>query len=147
MKLTICGSIAFYDEMEQVQKQLQALGHEVKIPPMQFADEQGNMISTKEFYKQRKSEGDIPSWVWQRKAEAIRWHFEKVAWGDAIVVLNYLKNEIPNYIGANTLLEMGLAFYLHKKIFLLNDIPEMSYKEEIFGMLPQVIHGDFLQIQ
>ena len=41
---------------------------------------------------------------------------------------------------------MGLAFYLKKKIFLLNDIPEMSFKEEILGMKPIVINNDLSKI-
>ncbi len=52
------------------------------------------------------------------------------------------KNGIKNYIGANTLLEMGLAFHLNKKIFLLNPVPEISYKEEILGMKPIVLNGN-----
>ena len=32
MKITVCGSIAFYAEMEEVQEKLHALEHEVKIP-------------------------------------------------------------------------------------------------------------------
>jgi hypothetical protein len=64
-----------------------------------------------------------------------------------VLILNYSKKEIANYIGANTLIEMGLAFYLHKKIFLLNPIPEISYKEEILAMKPIVINGDLNKIE
>jgi hypothetical protein len=60
--------------------------------------------------------------------------------------LNYDKNNVKGYIGANTLLEMGLAFHLRKKIFLLNRIPEIGYKEEILGMGPFVIDGDLGKI-
>ena len=69
-------------------------------------------------------------------------HFEKVAWAEAVLILNYDKNNIKNYIGPNTLIEMALALYLGKKIFLLNPIPEMNYKEEILGVMPIVINGD-----
>lgn len=81
-------------------------------------------------------------WIWDRKAEAIRNHFDKVVWSDAILVLNHSKKDISNYIGANTLLEMGLAFHYKKPIYLLNPIPEVSYKEEILGMKPVIINGD-----
>lgn len=40
-------------------------------------------------------------------------------------------------------LEMGLAFHLGKKIFLLNPIPDISYQEEMFGIRPTVLSGDF----
>jgi hypothetical protein len=76
----------------------------------------------------------------------MHWHFDKVEWSDAILVLNYCKNGVDNYIGANTLLEMGLAFHLNKNIYLLNEIPELSYKEEILGMFPIVINNDLAKI-
>lgn len=146
MNITICGSIAFYNEMLQIQKKLELLGHQVKLPPFQVKDENGNMIPVKEYYAKRKAEADSTSWVWERKEEAMRLHFQKVEWCDSVLVLNYDKNNVPNYIGANTLLEMGLAFHLNKKIFLLNDIPEISYKEEILGMKPRGINQDLTKI-
>lgn len=146
MKITICGSIAFYDEMLDIKGKLEQLGHQVKLPPFEIKDENGNMISVKEYYSRRKSETDDMSWIWDRKEEAMRLHFQKVEWSEAVLILNHDKNNIPNYIGANTLLEMGLAFHLNKKLFLLNDIPEMNYKEEILGMKPLVINGDLTKI-
>ncbi|MBU1131694.1 hypothetical protein KKC32_00345 [Patescibacteria group bacterium] len=147
MKITICGSVAFFDEMNEAQKNLEELGHEVKLPPFEIADESGKMISVKEYYERRKAETDDDSWIWERKEAAMRLHFQKVEWSDAVLILNFDKNEIPNYIGANTLLEMGLAFHLNKKIFLLNDLPEISYKEEILGMRPIVIFQDLKKIE
>ncbi len=146
MKVTICGSIAVYDEMLENKNKLEQLGHEVKLPPFEIKDENGNMIPVKEYYTRRKAETDDNSWVWDRKEQAMRAHFDKVAWSDAILVLNYDKNNIANYIGANTLMEIGLAFHLNKQIYLLNDIPEISYREEILGMKPVIINQDLLKI-
>lgn len=139
MKITLCGSIAFFDEMQNVQKELEELGHEVKLPPSTIINDSGNAIPVKEYYAMRKSAVSDNGWIWDKKEEAMRNHFDKVEWSDAILVLNYSKNGIDNYIGANTLLEMGLAFHLKKPIYLLNPIPEISYKEEIIGMKPEVI--------
>lgn len=147
MKITLCGSIAVYDEMLEINNKLEQLGHEVKLPPFEVKDENGNMVPVKEYYAKRKSETNNSSWVWDRKEQAMRFHFQKVEWSEAILVLNYDKNGVSNYVGANTLLEMGLAFYLNKKIFLLNDIPEISYKEEILGMKPIVINQDLEKIK
>lgn len=146
MKITLCGSIAFYDEMLDVKNQLENLGHEIKLPPFEIKDENGNMIPVKEYYARRKAETDDTSWVWEAKKEAMKMHFEKVEWSDAVLILNYDKNDIANYVGANTLLEMGLAFHLNKRVFLLNDIPEISYKEEILGMKPEIINRDLTRI-
>jgi len=142
MKMTLCGSIAFFDQMLDAKKQLEALGHEVKLPPTEVPDEDGNLIPVAKYYELRKTVTDDTSWIWERKEEAMRNHFDKVAWSDAILVCNYDKKGISGYIGANTLLEMGLAMYLRKPIYLLNQIPEIDYKEEILGMRPIVINQD-----
>lgn len=142
MKLTICGSIAFYKEMLETKNRLEALGLEVLLPPSHIQTVSGETITVEEYYRLRKSITDDDSWIWDNKEIAMRAHFDKIAASDSILVLNYPKNGIAGYIGANTLLEMGLAFYLHKPIYLLNPLPEISYKEEILGMKPIVIGGD-----
>jgi hypothetical protein len=146
MKITLCGSIAFIDEMDAVRRELESMGHEVQMPPLEIVDGDGKMIPVKEYYAIRKAASDDHAWIWNRKAEAMRWHFDKIVWSDVILVCNYDKNGVANYIGANTLLEMGLAFHLKKPIYLLNSIPEISYKEEILGMWPIVIDGNLEKI-
>ena len=146
MKITICGSIAFFDQITEVKAELEKMGHVVDIPPREVEDEQGNLISVKAYYELRKSSGEDAIWVWEKKKEAMLMHFDKVAWADAILVANYEKNEIPGYIGANTLIEMGLALYLGKKIYLLYQLPKINYSEEILGMHPIVIEGDLKKI-
>ncbi len=147
MKITLCGSIAFYDQMLDVKQHLEKLGHEIQLPPLQVKDEQGNLISVKKYYELRKAEASGKSWIWDRKKEAMTAHFDKIVWSDAILVLNYDKNNVGGYIGANTLIEMGVALHLSKPIFLLKGIPEISYKEEIFGMNPYVINDDLALIK
>ena len=76
----------------------------------------------------------------------IRMHFDKIANSDAILVVNLEKNGIKNYIGGNTFAEIMLAFYLKKKIFLLNPIPTdeklSSIKNEIEVVKPIILNGD-----
>lgn len=142
MKITLCGSTAFYDEMLDIKEKLELMGNEVKLPPIEVKDGDGNMIPIKEYYRRRKVASEDEKWIWDRKSEAIMWHFEKINWSDVILVLNYDKNDIIGYVGGNTLMEIGIAFFLGKKIYLLNQIPEISYKEEIIGMKPIIINGD-----
>ncbi len=146
MKITISGSIAFFDEMLETQSKLEALGHEIRLPPSEIIDRNGKPIPVKAYYAMRKTADATDTWVWNRKAQAIHDHFNKVIWADSILVLNYDKNGVLNYIGANTLLEMGVAFHYGKKIFLLKPIPEISYKEEILGMHPIVIDENLSSI-
>ena len=146
MKITICGSIAFYDKMLEIKRELEELKHEVDLPPFEIKDDKGRMIPVLEYYRIRKSETSDDSWVWNEKERAIRNHFDKIVWADVILVVNYDKNNVPGYIGGNTFLEMGIAFFLKKKIFLLNPIPEVSYREEILGMKPIVINNSLNEI-
>ncbi|MBI4128083.1 MAG: hypothetical protein HY459_03360 [Parcubacteria group bacterium] len=96
--------------MGHARKALEALGHEVKLPPSEVMDENGRAIPAKEYYALKKKASIDERWIWERKGEEMRMHFDKVLWADAVLILNYDKNGIPHYIGANTLLEMGLAF-------------------------------------
>ena len=146
MKITLCGSIALYDKMLTVKEQLVKLGHSVDLPPHEVPTADGTMIPVKEYYSIRHRATASDVWVWERKAQAIREHFKKVSASDAILVINNSKNGVDGYIGANTLLEMGLAFYLNKKIFLVNPIPKMQYTEEILALKPIVLKGDLTLI-
>ena len=67
MKITICGSIAFIDEMARVKNELQEEGYAVEIPPLEIHGKDGKMISVKDYYAIRKSAKDGEVWVWQEK--------------------------------------------------------------------------------
>lgn len=141
MKITLCGSIAFIDEMTALKNELKLLGHDVKMPPIEI-ELNGKLIPVKDYYAIRKQASDTDEYVWQKKAEAMHNHFDKVVWSDAVLVVNPDKNGIASYIGANTLLEMGLAFHLKKPIYLYQSLPDMSYTEEILGMQPIAMYAD-----
>jgi len=133
--------------MLEVKEKLGSMNHEVKIPPTNIKDENGNMIPVQKYYELRKQESNDDSWIWDEKEKAMRNHFYKVVWSDAVLVLNYEKKGIKGYVGANTLHEIGLAFHLGKSIYFLNGIPEISYKEEILGMKPIILNRDLEKIR
>lgn len=133
--------------MLEARKALEDLKHEIKMPPEYVDDGKGGEIFVKDRYREYKEIVDDESVIWKTREEAMRNHNEKIVWSDAILVLNLDKNDIAGYIGANTLMEMGLAFHLKKPIYLLNQIPDISYREEILGMHPIVINGDFSKMQ
>ncbi|MQY79278.1 MAG: hypothetical protein GH151_08830 [Bacteroidetes bacterium] len=79
---------------------------------------------------------------------AIREFWNAMQDADAVLVLNYDKNGIQNYVGGNTLMEIGFAHVLNQKIFMLNPIPEMPYcKTEIEAVKPIILNGDFSKIK
>jgi hypothetical protein len=118
MKIVISGSISFYKEIVSLGEQLRGLGHEVHVP----APEADGRVA------------------------AFRKHFEKIEWADTMLVANFDKNGVEGYIGGSVLMEMAVAFYLQKPMYALNDMPELSYKDELKVMNPIVIRGDLSKV-
>lgn len=154
MKITICGSIGFYKEMEEARDELVKLGYEVKIPELALeAPEQFGGDKKIYFGKFIEDNGGIDAFpagheIWSLKEGAIRDHYEKIDWADAILVINEEKRGIPGYVGGNTLIEIGVAFYLKKAIYIMNTVSsKLSYKQEILGMKPIMLHGDLSRIK
>lgn len=153
MKITICGSIGFYKEMESARDELIKLGHEVKIPELALeASEEyggGKKVYFGQYIEQNGGIDAFPAGheIWNLKENAINDHFEKIEWCEAVLIINNEKRGVTGYIGGNTLIEIGLAFYLKKKIYILNHVSaELSYKQEIMGMKPVMLEGDFKRI-
>lgn len=149
MKITICGSISFFKEMESMRDQLLELGHEVKMPELALEAPQEFGVSKKMYFANYIEEnGGVDAFpvgheIWDLKEGAIRDHFKKIEWADAILIPNYKKHDVNGYVGGNTLMYIGVAFYLKKKIFVLNSIDSnLSYKQEILGMKPILLKDD-----
>ena len=142
MKITICGSIFFLEEMRVAKQILEKKGHEVRIPPNVITDVCKQPMSAETFYTRRKTASDSDWWVWECKAKAMQDHFDEVDWAEAILVLNFEKHGVAGYIGGSTLLEMGLAFRHKKPIYLHREIPDLPYREEILAMSPILTDGD-----
>ncbi len=80
--------------------------------------------------------------------DAIREFWNMMQGGDAVLVVNLDKHGIKNYIGGNTLMEIGFAHVLDQKIFLYNPIPEIPYyKSEIEAVRPLILNGDLAKIR
>lgn len=66
-----------------------------------------------------------------KRREAVK-HFTKITKSDAILVLNFTKNGVENYIGGAAFAEVAVATFLKKRVFLVNPIPiGMPYSEEL----------------
>lgn len=134
MIITICGSIKFFNQMIEVQKELERMGHTIFMPIQAdgvdyWSEDGASRVQAK------------------KKLELISEHMNKIEKSDAILVVNITKKEIENYIGANTFLEIGFAHYRDKKIYLLNPAPNQKYiEDEMLTMEPIVINGDLTKI-
>jgi hypothetical protein len=136
--ITICSSASFYQHAVDVQEQLEDMGYKVIIPAVATRmKESGDFEIT--HYKTWFGDSND----YHKKTALMRGHFAEIATGDAILVLNYEKHGTDNYIGGNVLMEMAIALYLNKPIFILNELPKVSgFLEEIIGLNPTLLHGD-----
>jgi len=149
MNIVICGSIDFTPKIKEIADILSDQGHKVDIPLTSQRIINGELI-LEDFLDEKKKNGDTcfrESALRKIQDDVIKHYYQKIADSDVILVLNLDKKGIPNYIGGNTFLEMGFAHVLNKKIYLYNNIPDISYTDEINTMKPIIIGGDLLKIK
>lgn len=139
MKIQICGSMTFAKQMREAKEKLEANGHTVTVPtntdyhindPLFVDNLQDNLRHCIE-------------------NDTIKENFNLVASADAILVLNHPKNNMDGYIGASTLMEIGIAHFLGKKIFLLHKIPSFDtvrWAHEVTIMQPIILQGNLNKI-
>uniref|UniRef100_UPI0032166709 hypothetical protein n=1 Tax=uncultured Draconibacterium sp. TaxID=1573823 RepID=UPI0032166709 len=144
MHIVICSSIDFTPQIEQVSLLLKEKGHTVDIPLTSRQIIAGE-LTLSEYLAEKSNAGESADR--KIKNDVIRGYFEKIKNADAILVLNFDKKGISNYIGGNTFLEMGFAHVLNKRIFLYNNIPEMLYTDELLAFNPDILHGDLSLIK
>lgn len=125
MKITLCGSMSAKELMSSARDQLETRGYEVDNPD--FAEDSLHVAFEQDVDKKR---GFIDQ------------HFAKIDTSDAILVVNDEKNGVANYIGGNTLMEMTYAYAHGLEVFVLGDVPDVSFRDEIRGMQPIVLGGN-----
>jgi len=144
MKIVICGSIEFTNEIKKVADELIKQNHQVDIPLTAQKILNGE-LTLEQFKEEKQRNGD--SAFRKMQDDVIKKYFDIINNSDAILILNIDKNNTKNYIGGNTFLEIGFAHVLNKKIYLYNEIPDMHYTDEIKAMQPIVLNGDLSKIR
>jgi len=143
MKIAICGSLNFTYEIKKIAEELKNLGFDVSMPLTSEKILRGE-FSLDEI-KSEKENGKFSERA--IKFDSIRKYWEIIKKSDAILVANFDKNNTKNYIGGNSFLEMGFAHILNKKIFLLNEIPDMIYTDELKAMQPIILNSVLSKIK
>lgn len=126
----------YTEKMLETKEKLDRLGHHAFVTDLHKAFAGKNSDEIEKIKIDQKNNKD-----------AIREFWRAMQGADAVLVLNLDKNGIKNYIGGNTLMEIGFAHVLDQKIFLYNPIPEIPFcKSEIEAMKPVIINGDLSKI-
>lgn len=134
MKICICCSLKFGDEVREIAKQLEALGHEVLLPNGVI-----NRLTEQPDFDPIRAKIDTDS---------CHKHTDKIREADAVLVCNYAKNGIENYIGANSFCEMFVAQYFNKPIYCLNPLPDQPYiNEELQSFGATILNGNLEKIK
>ena len=130
MIITICGSCTFAEDMGRAAEYLRKNGHEVYTP---------DPLVTEEWYQENHGREDFLAMkpVWTKN------HFKRIEKSDAVLILNNDKKGIEGYFGSNTLMELSVAFFLGKRVFLFNPIFENHpHYEELIAMDSTVLYGN-----
>jgi hypothetical protein len=136
MKIMILCSKYFYNKIPEIKEELEKAGHTIALP-------NSFDIPFKEEEMKKKSLEDHIKW----KGEMIKINKKNISPNDAVLVLNFDKNDEANYIGGATFLEVYESFDMNKKIFFYNPLPDNKYfKDELVGMNPIIINKDLSKI-
>lgn len=136
----ICGSMAFAKKMAEVKENLEDLGHKVFLP-IDIDIHLSDTVFTDNL------DADYKHCV---ENSTIKKCFNLIAKSDAILVLNLKKRGQEGYIGTSGLMEIGLAHFLNKKIFLFNNLPSYNnarWAHEVSIMQPVILEGDLSKIK
>ena len=140
MKVFIACSKWNYKYIPQVKNELEELGHEVILPNYYDDPMIEERIKKYSSLEEHEKFYDVSFNLSRQKSMD----------SDCILVLNMDKETeekvYENYIGGSTLLEMYDSYLLKHPIYLYNQIPFSSLRDEIIGMQPIIIDGNLKKI-
>lgn len=132
--------MTFAKEMMETKEKLETLGHLVLVP-----------VDLRSHVNDSSLVDDLDSnYKHALEKNVMKKCFDSIGKSDAILVLNVAKNGIKGYVGTSSLMEIGLAYYLGKKIFLLNSIPsskEVRWAHELEIIRPTILNGSLKKIK
>lgn len=135
MKIFICASKFNYKHIPAIKEKLENAEHIITLPNC-YEDP----------FKEVRTKAESSKKHIELKKKLLKEQVKKIEENDAVLVVNFDKENQKNYIGGATFLEMYKAFELGKKIFLYNPIPKGILEDEIIGMNPVIINGSVEKI-
>lgn len=135
----------FLDRMNNIKIKLESFGHSVVAPTL---TEKEIETGADTFMDYVNAEGGVEKVlpdndIWKIKERGMMDYKKIMDNTDVLLVCNFDKGEKKNRIGDNTFMEMGYAFFIGKKICVLQGPPYGDDKiEEVLGMRPAFLYGD-----
>lgn len=136
MKIYIIGSMTFAKEMIDAKKLLEENGFEAEFAPDTYDCLNNPNLKLNEDLEHCE------------RMDIMKACMDLQENCDGVLLLNHPKDGVNGYIGSHSLIELGLAYYLKQKIFLLNPPPkEARYYVEVMHMKPAMLNGDILKVK
>lgn len=136
-QIALCASVNFYKHAIQVATELEQMGYKVILPSGAAKMRQSGDFEVKSNKPWYENPADF-----YLKADLMHKHFTSIEASDEVLVVNDEKHGLNGYIGPNVIMEMGMAFYLKKPIYILNDVSkDMPTYEEAMGVMPVMLKG------
>jgi len=130
MRIGVVSSMQHTEKMIEACDQLTKLGHDAYLSTL-----------TDALIGKNDQEKEVIKIHQKNNLDVIKKFWHQMQGGDAILVLNLEKHGVKNYIGGNTLMEIGFAHVLGQKVFLYNPIPDIPYyASEIRAVKPIIIN-------
>lgn len=129
--------MCFAKDMMSTKEKLEILGHNVSVPCDTDVHIDDPLL--RDDFKRDKEH--------VLKNDILQKCFDLLAGADAVLVLNKEQKGVRGYIGVSALMEIGLAYYLKKKIFVLNQVyNDERYSADLDVMGATVLDGDLSKI-
>ncbi len=148
--IVICGSMIFLEKLDKVRDELKTKGYNVISPKLSKQEVDSGAKTFEDLIDERggMEKVDLKDKIWNIKTKAIKDYLKYIEKADAVLICNFTKGKEINRIGDNAFLEMTVAFYLKKRVFVLNAPPYKSSKcEEVVAMKPTFLFGDLNKIK
>ncbi len=136
--IVICSSANFYEHACEIADELEKRGFRVVVPETAVKMRKSGNYNAADYRTWHKDPNQ-----YDRKSYLMDTHFKEVEAGDAILIVNDEKHGEPGYIGSNVLMEIALAYWLKKPIFVLNPVsPDSRTYEEVVGVKAVILDGN-----
>ena len=124
-KIAFIGSVSFLEAMSEFAGQLEALGAEVRLPQPDDRITGNNSQSLAAVREQNQ------------------FNAQRLEWADVAVIVNEPKHGRPEYIGPNSLIDMGAAFVLNKPMYTRYPVSDDSpYALEVAALTRGAVGTD-----
>jgi hypothetical protein len=127
MKISICGSMAFIDQMEMLATELRKRGFAVSTPVREERMIAWNSIDPEEAIR--------------LKSGYISGYLQEIRSADFVLIANYKKSGVAGYIGANSLIEAAFAYALGIPVIFLFEPGHQACRLEALAMMNSCLNG------